>query len=268
VPRPVIPAGIGPNVPTATALENTLRPGMPALDAIHSRMVIASPRTPARRYTILRTTEIDSYEVQAAAEAGIAAPGPLAPVPTGDSFKGTARKAAKLSIAGGAIKKFTDLKTLMASLPADADMVALSPPIKTTSASNRVAQEKRNVRVEAFLYAASRENDNDFHLIIGRKVGNSPEMYMTMELSGLPPKSAVSHAKLKAARDAYKAFFGASIPGMTYDFYDPPIPLDVEGSLFFDMSHATGQRPGPQSLKSRMPTIWEVHPISRIVLEP
>ena len=55
---------------------------------------------------------------------------------------------------------------------------------------------------------------------------------------------------------------------MTYDFYDPPIPIQVEGSLFFDMSHATGQRPGPQSLKSRMPTIWEVHPISSITFEP
>jgi hypothetical protein len=40
----------------------------------------------------------------------------------------------------------------------------------------------------------------------------------------------------------------------------------VEGSLFFDMSHAIGQHPGPPSLKSRMPTIWEVHPVTSITL--
>ena len=42
----------------------------------------------------------------------------------------------------------------------------------------------------------------------------------------------------------------------------------VEGSLFFDMSHATGTPPGPSSLRPNMPTIWEVHPITRIVFEP
>ncbi len=122
--------------------------------------------------------------------------------------------------------------------------------------------------MKAFIYAASHENDNDFHLIVGRDPAKLPEVYMTMELSGLPPKTATSHAKLEAARDAYKGFFHSNLPGMTYDFYDPPIPIQIEGSLFFDMSHATGQRPGPQSLKSRMPTIWEVHPISSITFEP
>ena len=66
---------------------------------------------------------------------------------------------------------------------------------------------------------------------------------------------------------AFKNFFGASrLPGFTYDFYDPPIPVKIEGSPFFDMTHATGSRPGPQSLKSRMPTIWEVHPLTSIKL--
>jgi len=123
------------------------------------------------------------------------------------------------------------------------------------------------VRVKAFLYAASREDDNDFHLIIGRDPAKTPETYMTAELSGLPPQNADSFTKLKAARDDYKAFFGNDVPGFTYDFYDPPIPVVIEGSLFFDMTHATGQHPGPQSLKSRMPTIWEIHPVSSIKFE-
>ena len=70
------------------------------------------------------------------------------------------------------------------------------------------------------------------------------------------------------ARDDYKAFFGSNLPGMSYDFYDPPIPVEIEGSLFFDMSHATGSKPGPSSLRDDIPTIWEIHPISKIVFEP
>jgi hypothetical protein len=123
------------------------------------------------------------------------------------------------------------------------------------------------VRVRAFLYAASREDDNDFHLIIGRAPRSSP-MYMTMELSGLPPKNAKSFRTLKKARDAYKEFFGDDLPGPSYHFYRPPIPIELEGSLFFDMSHATGGKPGPQDLRKDIPTIWEVHPITRIVFEP
>src|SRR5262249_10736982 len=120
-------------------------------------------------------------------------------------------------------------------------------------------------------YAASRESDNDFHLIVGRDPKTTPELYMTMELSGLPPKNAASFAALSDTRDAFKSFFsdnaGGSLPGTTYDFYDPPLAITVEGSLFFDMTHATGSRPGPASLKGHMPVIWEVHPISKIVFK-
>lgn len=72
---------------------------------------------------------------------------------------------------------------------------------------------------------------------------------------------------LNAARTTYKNFFRANnLPGAGYHFYHPPIPVQIDGSLFFDESHATGQAPGPPSLKSRMPTIWEVHPITNIRL--
>lgn len=121
------------------------------------------------------------------------------------------------------------------------------------------------------MYAASREADNDFHLIIGRDPKATPEMYMTMEISGLPPSGSPSLSQLKAARDAFKAFFKAKargeLPGLTYDFYHPPVPVEIDGSLFFDMSHAKGPHPEPPSLKSRMPVIWEVHPITKIVLK-
>ena len=221
----------------------------------------------APTYRILRTTEVDPYDTPVAA-LSIPPIGAPAVAPPSDSFKGKARKATKLSIVAGAPRKFSDLKKLISVLPPDEDMIKHKPPITTKQTSRRVAEEKRNVRVRTFLYAASREADNDFHLIIGRSRSKSPSMYMTVELSGLPSKSSTHFKRLKKARESYKTFFADQLPGLTYDFYDPPIPVEVEGSLFFDMSHANGSKPGPKSLRDDIPTIWEIHPISKIVFEP
>lgn len=240
---------------------------MPAKDSVFAVIAVGGLAAGAGQYRILRTTEIDSYEVATPLELGVLDPTTLA-APVGDSFKGTARKAAKLSIVSSPPKTYSDLKALVASLPPDEDMIDHTPKITATATSNRVKEEKRNVRVTAYLYAASKETDNDYHLIVGRRPDEPEELYMTMELSGLPPKSSKHYDRLKSARDAYKGFFGNNLPGMTYDFPDPPVPIRVTGSLFFDVSHSNGQRPGPQSLKSRMPTIWEIHPISEITFEP
>jgi hypothetical protein len=271
-----------------------LRPGMPALDSIHDDSVTFRAKPKGRVYRILKTTEVDAYETSPPAEAlrkllhghptpspaAIAAaaklspakptrgakPGP-APAAGGDNFAGIARMAAKLSIAAAPVENFSDVSKLIASLPPLDTMAKLNIP--TTQNSNRVQQEKRNVHVTGFLFAASREADNDFHLIVGRDLNAGQEMYMTMEMSGLPPASTPAFAALNAARTTYKQFFGTqNLPGAGYHFYQPPIPVQVDGSLFYDASHSTGQAPGPPSLKSRMPTIFEVHPITKIKLGP
>jgi hypothetical protein len=260
----------------AVASVDPLRTGMPAQDSIISvrplitaEAIAAAEAIAVPTYRIIQTNEVDAYEKAATSmETLNAAVAAAEAAPVSDKFDGTARKAAKLSIADAPTKTFNDLKTLVNSLPAHEDMKNHNPKIKTTATSNRVAEEKRNVRIKVFLYAASREDDNDFHLILGRDPNSGPELYMTMELSGLPPASSASFDKLKAARDAFKAFFDADVPGLTYDFYDPPIRVRIEGSLFWDASHSTGSRPGPKSLKSRMPTVWEVHPITKIVFNP
>lgn len=221
-------------------------------------------------YRILRTEEVDAKDtpLSEAERSSVAATGvPAATRSSGDGFQGTARKAAKLSISEAAVETFDDVKPLIASLPEKGEMIGHDPAITVGAESERVAEEERNVHVIGFLYAASRENDNDFHLIIGRDPAADTPMYMTMEVSGLPPQGDASFARLKAARDAFAAFFGENLPGASYDFYDPPIPVRVEGSLFFDMSHAHGRSPGPPSLHDDMPVIWEVHPISSITLE-
>lgn len=246
------------------------RAGMPARDSITGVTLASSDATAAAatggiQYRIIETNEMDEYEKGAASADDFAA---AAAAPAGDNFKGTARKAAKLSISTAKTEKFTDLKNLIKSLTPDDEMRDHDPEIGIGAKSGRVEEEERNVRVNAFIYAASREDDNDFHLIIGRDPNKTPEMYMTMELSGLPPKTSASFKKLNAARDSYKKFYnetlGGNLPGLKYSFYDPPIAVTIEGSLFFDMSHAKGSAPGPKSLKSRMPTIWEVHPITKI----
>jgi hypothetical protein len=254
------------------------RAGMPAEDSIHA-VTSFTPVPGGPRYQILHSTEFDAYESSEAttAVAQLVRQGPPAPAaisealralrkPVSENFAGTDREAAKLSIGSGHVEQFADVKALIATLPSEAAMVKHVPPISTGSTSARVTEEQRNVHVVGFLYAASREADNDFHLIVGRDPTTLPETYMTMEVSGLPPASNTAFQALSAARRSFETFFGAHLPQLAYDYYHPPIPVTVQGSLFFDMTHATGQAPGPPSLKSRMPVIWEVHPVTTITL--
>ena len=226
--------------------------------AAAARGAVAGPTV----FRVLRSTEIDAYEQHVSA-AGVE-PFGAAPGTAADTFAGTARKAAKLSLSAAKTAEFADMAVLVDSLTPEKTMLKLKPLIATDATSNRVKQEERNVKVRAFLYAASRETDNDFHLIVGRASTAKPPVYMTVEVSGLPARSSKAFAALKSTRDAYKSFFAAHMPGPTYDFYDPPIPVTIEGSLFFDMSHAQGGRPGPATLRPHMPTIWEIHPLSSI----
>ncbi|HZD93045.1 MAG TPA: hypothetical protein VE133_02255 [Candidatus Sulfotelmatobacter sp.] len=262
---------------TAPTKLNPLRTGMPAMDSIHKVMQL-KPKPGGPVYQIIRTTETDSYDtappiVNMTKMLRTKGPVPSAALaaaakakPKGDNFTGTDRKAAKLSKGQGKLENFKDLKDLIASLTPESKMINHKPKITTGATSGRVKEEQRNVSVSAFLYAAKAENDNDRHLIVGRDANLAPEIYMTMELSGLPPKNAATFAEISATRAAFKKFFAGKDPGATYDFYHPPIPIKIEGGLFFDTTHATGGRPGPQSLKSRMPVIWEVHPLTSIKL--
>jgi len=184
----------------------------------------------------------------------------------GEAFAGGDRKAAKLSIGSGKVEHFDNVAALLGSLPPKDFMLSHSPPITTVFSSARVTEEQRNVHLSAFLYAASREADNDYHLIIGDDPKAPQQLYLTAEVSGLPPSTSPAFIKLKAARSSFAEFFGNNLPEAGFGFYDPPIPVELEGSLFFDAAHGTGQVPGPRSLKPHMPTIWEIHPVTSIRL--
>ena len=254
--------------------------GRPAADSIIGvtlptvAMAAAAPgAAPVKQYTIIHTNERNEYAEGGTDPSFAASPAAAAAAPVGDNFEGKDRRAAKLSVSNAKTENFKDVKDLIKSLAPEGTMKDHKPKIGTGPTSKRVKEEERNVHVRAFLYAAKREADNDFHLILGRDPKSLPEVYMTMELSGLPPANSPASEQLKAARDAFKKFYddhaGGQLPGSGgYDFPRPPVPVGIDGSLFFDMTHATGQRPGPKSLKSRMPVIWEVHPITKIKFKP
>jgi hypothetical protein len=256
--------------------ETSRRPGMPEQSDVVDEKILTPERrsapahtTPAgttRQYRILRTSETDPYDDPLQPEE-VTTLGLERFAGFDESFRGTSRKAAKVSIANAQVEELEDLIDLIETLPAEEVMTSHEPPITTDATSGRVDEENRNVRVRAFLYAASREDDNDYHLIMGRDPDLKP-MYMTVEISGLPSQDSDHFSRLKTAREAYKEFFGDDLPGASYDFYDPPIPVEVEGSLFFDRSHSSGSRPGPAILRPDMPTIWELHPVTDILFEP
>ena len=244
-------------------VEMTLVPRVGA--AVRSAATAAGPAPAAGpHFRILRTLEVDEYE-RPIEPAQILALAALHPAPSDNRFHGTARKDAKLSIAAAPTESFDDVNDLIASFVDHDTMEEMDIP--TTANSDRVDEEKRNVRVKAFLYAASREDDNDYHLIIGR-APDKPPKYMTAEISGLPPNGSASFARLDAARKAYFEYFGDGLPSTSYEYYDPPREVEIEGSLFWDANHANGGRPGPQKLRPHMPVVWEIHPVTKIVFEP
>ena len=204
----------------ASAPLDPLQAGMPALDAIHDDKAILKKK--GQTYRILKTTETDSYEKTPTAVAltkvlkGAKAPDPTAIAtavkgkpPTTENFAGSDRKAAKLSIASAPMQNYPDVSSLIATLPSVDDMVKLNIPTDPTS--NRVSQEERNLHVTGFLFASSREADNDFHLIVGDAPNAPQEMYMTMEVSGLPPANSPAFTQLNAARNSFKQLAGCRI---------------------------------------------------------
>src|SRR5438105_3137481 len=156
---------------------STARVGMPAPAAVLSEGTLRSPK--GKVYRIIRTNEVDAGEPKPPPSAVVGV-GMMAAGPVGDDFMGSDRKAAKLSISAAEKEKFDDLADLIQSLPAISAMKAHQPVIKLDPTSGRVQEEERNVTLKAFLYAASREADNDIHLIVGRDPHTAPPLYLTM----------------------------------------------------------------------------------------
>lgn len=179
-------------------------------------------------------------------------------------FRGTDRKTPKTTIATGSREHFDTITALAASLPSDDNMLHHSPPIQRDTMT-RATEEMRNVQVPAWIYAIKYESDQDWHVIIGTDPSAGAKTFFNAEISGLPTASAESFAKLLAARNALADILDNDLPsGSGYRKFSDPIPVVVEGSLFFDVDHAAGVV-GPNGMQPK--TAWEIHPITKLSVQ-
>ena len=109
-----------------------------------------------------------------------------------DTFDGADRKAPKTTIVADIqVEEFATVAALIATLPTDEDMKNLSGITRDTM--TRVDAEKRNVRVTGFIYAFKKEDDNDYHVILGDPLGTDPPVYLNVEVSGIPVGGAAAN---------------------------------------------------------------------------
>jgi hypothetical protein len=176
-------------------------------------------------------------------------------------FSGQSRGAAKTSIAAASIEEFATLEDLLDSLPPDATMLKQS----ISRDSERQPEEVRNVKVrEAWLYAARLEDDHDVRLIIGTNP-RSPRFYLVAVATALPPATSPAHEKLRAVREGVFEALGHRMPGRAYGLLTPPVRVQIEGSLLYEIERLPGTT-APQRL--RPTTAWEIHPITSLEEAP
>lgn len=173
---------------------------------------------------------------------------------TSDEFRGKKRAAVKTAVVSATLQNYGSLDEFMQSLQADSTMTRLCKASTTTS-TLRIEAEQRNVRVKnVFIYAIVREDDNDFHIIIGDEKGN----YFNVENSGLPPENSPYYPALLKARKQFEDKFGEFCHSR-YKKFEKPIEVEIEGSLFYDIDHKPGVV-GPAGM--RPTTSWEIHPVT------
>lgn len=180
-----------------------------------------------------------------------------------DEFTGTDRAKAKTSfVTGVPFKSFTSVAALAASLTKDREMKT-----KVKRTSPRIAEEKKNVRLRnnIFLYAMKKEGDNDYHVIIGDSRIKSQATFFNVEISGVPHTgNAANKTAIKTIRDFFEDNF-VELCGSKYAVFSAkPIPIAIEGSMFFDVDHSAGSV-GPAGFRPK--TAWEIHPVSKITFK-
>ncbi len=172
-------------------------------------------------------------------------------------FAGSARAAAKTSYALPAAVTYANISALRLSLQTDANMHTKG----LGSSSPRITEEKRNVNItSAYLYAISRESDNDYHMIIG-DASHTPSTLLNCECGGLPSStSSPAYTTINNLRAYIKSYFGTDFCNQSgYTKFSTPIHITVlKGSLFYDIDHSPGSI-GPTGLRAN--TSWEMHPI-------
>jgi hypothetical protein len=187
------------------------------------------------------------------------------PLPFGDNFLGKIRADVKTSYVDVPADTFKFIKELRNWLPDDERMHKYSDA--RFNDKPRCAEENHNIVItDAYIFGVKREEDNDFHVILGTSRNiDKQQPFFSAEISGLPASSSPYYATLKSVRDQFKDFFGDDAK-KEYVFVasakTPPIHLKcIRGSLFFDNHHYSGHS-SVQGYK--VFTAWEMHPVTAI----
>ena len=228
-------------------------------------------REPTARwtYTIVSSDTWGHSEREEEMSLTIAPFNPLTASGPGDQikakFRGTHRKFSKIHISDADIESFDDLETLLGTLPSDDDMRDHDPEITKDANSHRTAEENRNVSVPTFICAIKYEADQDWHIIGAAANDCSTGPFFNYEISGLPGNNSFAFDTLLEVRQSLAEILENDLPGPgSYRKYeDNPIPVIIEGSLFYDIDHGPGVV-GPDGM--RPGTSWEIHPVTQIDL--
>jgi len=177
-------------------------------------------------------------------------------------FEGCIRGNVKTSMLTKQPDHFKTVADLLAVLPGTAAMK--SKGISSVETSARDITENRNVLVEsAYLFAIYKEDDNDYHMIVGSSSNLQTAVLMNIEISGLPRSaSAETKTKFKNARariENVSYFKNIPCKPSPIKLLGTPIVLkNIKGSLFWDSQHSGGGI-GPASASPK--SAWEIHPV-------
>jgi hypothetical protein len=184
-------------------------------------------------------------------------------------FKGKFRPEAKTSYARVRKEKTTDVESLLNALPTDSAMTQQHRELVAKDSNHqnhvpRIAEEKRNVTVNAWVYWVSRQSDDDYHLILGDTSElSSKTVFMNAEISGLPPDKPTRQPFVRLRDDLKNVL--ATTPNKNGAF-DNPLPVRITGSLLWDGEHRNPHNVGPKKpVDLRPKKAWEIHPIRAFV---
>ena len=183
--------------------------------------------------------------------------------PASEIFPPTSyRAAAKTSFATGTLQSFSSLDALFNPLPTDAKMSHDFPPLVTNAhnTSPRTAPEKRNVKVNAWIYWVGKESDHDYHVMLGSTSQlTNATVFMNSEVSGLP-SATPTKSPFPQRRADIKAILAHH--DNAKGLFVHPVPVTVAGSLLWDGEHRAPNTVGPEGLQPAK--AWEIHPIKQL----
>lgn len=191
-------------------------------------------------------------------------PGLRGAVPS-EMFNGKFRAEAKTSYSTARKEPTTDIASLLAKLPTDAQMTNQHHELVAKDKNDqnhqpRIDREQRNVTVKAWLYWVGRQADNDYHMILGDTSQlTSQTVFMNSEIAGLPQGSSKQQPFVGLRSTLRKTL--TTYPNKNGAFVKP-LPVTITGSLLWDGEHRNPNNAGPKKpVDIRPKKAWEIHPI-------